>query len=83
MQPLVIIPDNEFHGTIWCVCLQSACGFTYYVAGSRGGHPLTAVPDSEASNKQGEEIEEMVETHDICDITGHGGSCGVWTKRKG
>ena len=24
----------------------------------------------------GEEIEELVETHDICDITGHGDSSG-------
>jgi hypothetical protein len=32
---------------------------------------------SETSNRQGEKIEELVETHDICDITGHGGSCGV------
>ena len=23
------------------------------------------------------EFEESIETHDICDITGHGGSCGV------
>ncbi len=52
-------------------------GFTCYADGSRGGQPLTAVPYSEASNRQGEEIEELVETHDICDITGHGGSCGV------
>ena len=49
-------------------------GFTCYADGSRGGQPLTSVPYSEASNKQGEEI---LETHDICDITGHGGSCGV------
>ena len=49
-------------------------GFTCYADGSRGGQPLTAVPYREASNKQGEEI---IETHDICDITGHGGSCGV------
>ena len=49
-------------------------GFTCYAYGSRGGQPLTAVPYSEESNRQGEEI---VETHDICDITGHGGSCGV------
>ncbi len=49
-------------------------GFTCYADGSRGGQPLTPVPYSEASNRQGEEI---LETHDICDITGHGGSCGV------
>lgn len=49
-------------------------GFTCYADGSRGGQPLTSVPYREASNRQGEEI---LETHDICDITGHGGSCGV------
>ena len=48
--------------------------FTCYADGSRGGQPLTAVQYSEAPNRQGE---ELVETHDICDITGHGGSCGV------
>tara|TARA_R110002074_G_scaffold55691_1_gene137922 strand:- start:412 stop:546 length:135 start_codon:yes stop_codon:yes gene_type:complete len=32
---------------------------------------------SEAVEKLGEEFEEGLETHDICDITGHGGSCGV------
>ena len=52
-------------------------GLTCYADGSRGGHPLTAVTYKEASNRQGEKIEELVETHDICDITGHGGSCGV------
>ena len=49
-------------------------GFTCCADGGRGGQPLTAVPYVEASNRQGEEI---VETNDICDITGHGGSCGV------
>ena len=52
-------------------------GLTCYANGSRGSQPLTAVTYSEASNRQGEEIEELVETHDICDITGHDGSCGV------
>ena len=50
---------------------------TCYADGSRGGQPLTAVTYREASNRQGEEIEELVETHDICDIKDHGGSCGV------
>ena len=36
------------------------CGLTCYADGSRGGQPLTAVPYSEASNRQGEEIEELV-----------------------
>ena len=52
-------------------------GFTVYPDGCRGGQPLSAVPYSEAVSKLGEEFEENVETHDICDITGHGGSCGV------
>ena len=51
-------------------------GFTCYADGSRGGQPLTSVPYWEASNRQGEEILET-QTHDICDISGHGGSCGV------
>jgi ribonucleoside-diphosphate reductase alpha chain len=52
-------------------------GFTVYPDGCRGGQPLTSVPYNEAVDKLGEEFEEGLETHDICDITGHGGSCGV------
>tara|TARA_R100000963_G_C4638599_1_gene102372 strand:- start:610 stop:1833 length:1224 start_codon:yes stop_codon:yes gene_type:complete len=52
-------------------------GFTVYPDSCRGGQPLTNVPYEEALNKLGEEFEESLETHDICDITGHGGSCGV------
>ncbi len=52
-------------------------GFTVYPDGCRGGQPLSSVPYSEAADKLGEEFEESIETHDICDITGHGGSCGV------
>lgn len=52
-------------------------GFTCYPDGSRGGQPLTAVPYNEAVEKLGTEFAEHVETHDICDISGHGGSCGV------
>jgi len=52
-------------------------GFTCYPDGSRGGQPLVSVDYKEAKSKLGEEFEEAVETHDICDITGHGGSCGV------
>jgi ribonucleoside-diphosphate reductase alpha chain len=52
-------------------------GFTCYPDGSRGGQPLVSVDYKEAKDKLGEEFEEAVETHDICDITGHGGSCGV------
>lgn len=52
-------------------------GFTVYPDGARGGQPLTPVPYKEAVGKLGEVFEEAVETHDICDITGHGGSCGI------
>ncbi len=52
-------------------------GFTVYPDGARGGQPLTAVPYSEAKEKLGEIFEESVATHDICDITGKGGSCGI------
>lgn len=52
-------------------------GFTCYPDGSRGGQPLTTVKYSEAVTKLGETFEEAVTTHDICDITGKGGSCGV------
>ena len=50
-------------------------GLTMYADGSRGGQPLSAVPFHEASNKVGQEFKE--EAHDICDISGKGGSCGV------
>lgn len=51
-------------------------GFTVYPDGSRGGQPLTSVPYSEAVSKLGEEFDEAIETHDICDISGSGGTCG-------
>lgn len=52
-------------------------GMTVYPDGARGGQPLTSVKYSEAVEKLGEEFEESVQTHDLCDITGKGGSCGV------
>jgi ribonucleoside-diphosphate reductase alpha chain len=52
-------------------------GFTCYPDGARGGQPLTAVPYADAKSALGNEFEEAVQTHDICDLTGHGGSCGV------
>lgn len=52
-------------------------GFTCYPDGARGGQPLTSVPYREAVEKLGKEFEEHVETNDICDITGKGGSCGI------
>jgi ribonucleoside-diphosphate reductase alpha chain len=52
-------------------------GFTCYPDGARGGQPLTATSYAEAKAKLGTEFREAVETHDICDISGKGGSCGV------
>lgn len=52
-------------------------GFTMYPDGSRGGQPLTSVPYEEAKAKLGQEFEEALEVHDICEISGHGGSCGI------
>ena len=49
-------------------------GMTVYADGSRGGQPLTSVPYEEAKKFEGE---TFVETHDICDISGNGGSCGI------
>lgn len=52
-------------------------GFTCYPDGARGGQPLTHVPYNEAVTQLGQEFSEAVQTHDICDISGKGGSCGV------
>jgi len=52
-------------------------GFTCYPDGCRGGQPLTKVSYSEAIEKLGEEFEDNVQPHDICEITGSGGTCGV------
>ena len=48
-------------------------GFTAYPDGSRGGQPITECPYDEAIKHRGVTFTE----HDVCDITGHGGSCGV------
>jgi ribonucleoside-diphosphate reductase alpha chain len=48
-------------------------GFTCYPDGSRGGQPITECDYEEALKHKGTVFEE----HDVCDITGHGGSCGV------
>ena len=50
-------------------------GFTCYPDGSRGGQPLTSVSYEEAKEHEGKEFKE--EFHDVCDITGKGGSCGI------
>jgi len=48
-------------------------GFTCYPDGSRGGQPLTEVSYEEAMKHKGVVFEE----HDICEIGGKGGTCGV------
>lgn len=48
-------------------------GFTCYPDGARGGQPLTSVPYEEAVGKSNTVFSE----HDVCDISGKGGSCGV------
>lgn len=48
-------------------------GFTAYPDGSRGGQPITECDYETAVSNKGTVFEE----HDVCDITGHGGSCGV------
>lgn len=48
-------------------------GFTCYPDGSRGGQPLTSVPYKEALKNKDVIFDEV----DVCEYTGHGGSCGV------
>ena len=48
-------------------------GFTAYPDGARGGQPITEVDYHEAKEHRGVTYEE----HDVCEITGKGGSCGV------
>lgn len=52
-------------------------GFTCYPDGSRGGQPLNPVPYSEARANLGFEFQEGLRSHDICDISGKGGTCGA------
>jgi len=56
---------------------HSLRGLTVYPDGSRGGQPITNVPYAECVDRLGEEFEEHVVTHDVCEITGKGGVCGV------
>ena len=48
-------------------------GFTCYPDGSRGGQPITECDYATAIQNKGTVFQE----HDVCSITGHGGSCGV------
>jgi ribonucleoside-diphosphate reductase alpha chain len=68
--------DEQFANTL-AKYAHRLRGFTCYPDGARGGQPLTSVPYQEAVDKLGEEFEEHVEAHDICDISGTGGTCGI------
>ncbi len=48
-------------------------GFTCYPDASRGGQPITQIDYKTALEHKGTVFSE----HDVCEITGHGGSCGV------
>lgn len=48
-------------------------GFTCYPDGSRGGQPITEVDYNDAIKHKGIVYTE----HDVCELTGHGGTCGV------
>lgn len=48
-------------------------GLTMYPDGARGGQPITSVPYAEAKGQVGQ---VFTENNDICEISGHGGSCG-------
>jgi len=50
-------------------------GFTCYPDGSRGGQPLNVVDYKEAKENEGKEYKE--EFHDVCEIGGKGGVCGI------
>jgi hypothetical protein len=69
--------NNEDRLPSFATCLAKYAprlrGFTCYPDGSRGGQPLTVVPYEEAIRHKGTVFEEV----DICELTGHGGSCGV------
>lgn len=52
-------------------------GFTCYPDGARGGQPLTSVPYEEAVQNLGREFRESVQAHDICEISGKGGTCSI------
>ena len=73
--------NNEDTAETFCNTLASYAhrlrGFTCYPDGARGGQPLTSVPYTEAVDKLGKEFDEHVEVHDICEISGSGGTCGV------
>jgi ribonucleoside-diphosphate reductase alpha chain len=63
----------EAFGKLLAKYSPSLRGFTCYPDGARGGQPLTIMEYEKAMQHKGTVFEE----HDICDISGKGGSCGV------
>lgn len=68
--------NNEDKVKAFSKCLAAYAprlrGFTCYPSGSRGGQPLTEIPLADAYKHRGVVFDEV----DICDLSGHGGSCG-------
>lgn len=77
LQPWGSKENNEDRVTEFATVLSKYArrlrGFTCYPDGSRGGQPITEVSYEEAMQHKGVTFEE----HDVCMITGKGGSCGV------
>lgn len=69
--------NNENHVAAFAAVLANYAprlrGFTCYPDGSRGGQPITECDYNEALAHKGIVFAE----HDVCELTGHGGSCGV------
>lgn len=59
------------YGDLFMKYLPKLRGLTCYADGSRSGQPLTPVPYEEAIKHIAKR-----ETADICELSGHGGSCG-------
>lgn len=62
---------QDFAATLAKYCHRLR-GFTCYPDGSRGGQPLVEVPYEDAMKNKGTVFEE----HDVCTISGKGGTCG-------
>ena len=69
--------NNETHVSSFAASLAKYAprlrGFTAYPDASRGGQPLVEVDYQTALAHRGTVFSE----HDICEVSGKGGSCGV------
>lgn len=70
--------NNESHIQTFATTLAKYAprlrGFTCYPDSSRGGQPLTSVPYEEAVKHKDAIYDEVI---DICEYTGHGGTCNA------